>query len=48
MQVINGSQLGAMESKGLENITFNSQGEVVFQDLEPDKIYEAINQLITR
>lgn len=48
MQVISASQLGAMESKGIDNITFNSNGDVVFQGLEPNKIYEAINQLITR
>lgn len=45
--VINGSQLN-VNSKGIDNITFNSNGDVVFQGLEPNKIYEAINQLITR
>jgi hypothetical protein len=48
MQVINGAQLGSIDPKGLDNITFSSNGEVIFQDLEPHKIYEAINQLITR
>lgn len=48
MHVINGSQLGLLDSKDIDNITFNSNGEVVFQGLEPHKIYEAINQLITR
>jgi hypothetical protein len=48
MHVINATQLTSVDAKGTDNITFNSQGEVVFQDLEPTKIYEAINQLITR
>jgi hypothetical protein len=48
LQIINRSQLGNIETSGIENITFNSSGEVVFQNLESAKIYEAINQLITR
>lgn len=46
--VITKSQLENIDIIGLDNITFNSDGEVVFKNLEPGKIYEAINQLITR
>ena len=46
--VINSEQLGALETTGIDNITFNDKGEVVYKNLESTKIYEAINQLITR
>ena len=46
--VITKSQLENIDINGLDNITFSSDGEVVFKNLEPGKIYEAINQLITR
>lgn len=46
--VINRSQIDNVDTKGIDNITFNSNGEVVFKNLEQGKIYDAINQLITR
>jgi hypothetical protein len=46
--IINKSVLENTDIVGLENITYNSSGEVVFKNLEQGKIYEAINQLITR
>lgn len=46
--VINGEQLGKLETAGIDNVTFNDKGEVVYKNLESTKIYEAINQLITR
>lgn len=48
LYVIIKTQLENVDISGLDNITFNSDGEVVFKNLEPGKIYEAINQLITR
>ncbi|MDZ4664944.1 MAG: hypothetical protein SGJ15_08730 [Bacteroidota bacterium] len=48
LHVITKSQLENADVSGIDNITFNSNGEVVFKNLEPGKIYEAINQLITR
>ena len=48
IHVINGSQLQNLDTNGIDNITFNSNGEVVYKNLESNKIYEAINQLITR
>ncbi len=48
LHVITKSQLENADISGIDNITFNSKGEVVFKNLEQGKIYEAINQLITR
>lgn len=48
LHIITKSQLENIDVNGLDNITFNSNGEVVFKNLEQGKIYEAINQLITR
>lgn len=46
--VINASQLGTMDLNGINNMTFDSNGKIVYKNLEPEKIFEAINQLITR
>lgn len=46
--VINGSQLENTDTKGIDNITFDSMGKVVYKNLESNKIFEAINHLITR
>jgi hypothetical protein len=48
IQVLNAEQLGNLDAAGVDNITFNAMGEVVYKNLESNKIYEAINQLITR
>jgi hypothetical protein len=48
IHVLNAEQLGNLDTTGIDNITFNAMGEMVYKNLESDKIYEAINQLITR
>ena len=48
LHVITKLQLENADVNGIDNITFNSKGEVVFKNLEQGKIHEAINQLITR
>lgn len=48
LHVINKSVLGNIDVANIGNITFDSNGKIVFKNLETTKVYEAINQLITR
>lgn len=40
--------LGGLETGTIKNRVFNASGETVYKDLSPGKIFESINQLITR
>lgn len=40
--------LNGVETGPARNMVFNSSGQVVYQDLPAGKIFESINQLITR
>lgn len=42
------SEIGNTDVAGIENIVFNSAGEVVYKNIEASKIYESVQNLITR
>lgn len=42
------AELGDIDVAGIENITFNSNGEVVYKNITALKIYESVQKLIIR